>query len=79
MSSLIHLLLTCMVWVKAIMQKKKEQRNWVLTEKKIHLVYGGGNLGLMGRVSKAAYDGGSQVLGVIPKALSVGGCYRKYN
>ncbi|KAL5749881.1 hypothetical protein ACOSP7_024484 [Xanthoceras sorbifolium] len=27
----------------------------------------------MGRVSKAAYDGGSQVLGVIPKALSVGG------
>ncbi|KAL5733108.1 hypothetical protein ACOSQ2_032800 [Xanthoceras sorbifolium] len=45
----------------------------VLAEKKIHLVYGGGNIGLMGRVSKAAYDGGSQVLGVIPKALSVGG------
>ncbi|KAL5794685.1 hypothetical protein ACOSP7_003279 [Xanthoceras sorbifolium] len=45
----------------------------VLAEKKIHLVYGGGNLGLMGRVSKAAYDGGSQVLGIIPKALSVGG------
>ncbi|KAL5815918.1 hypothetical protein ACOSQ3_024296 [Xanthoceras sorbifolium] len=45
----------------------------VLAEKKIHLVYGGGNLGLMGRVSQAAYDGGSQVLGVIPKALSVGG------
>ncbi|KAL5793668.1 hypothetical protein ACOSP7_002262 [Xanthoceras sorbifolium] len=34
----------------------------VLAEKKIHLVYGGGNLGLMGRVSKAAYNGGSQVL-----------------
>ncbi|KAL5807956.1 hypothetical protein ACOSQ3_028647 [Xanthoceras sorbifolium] len=45
----------------------------VLAEKKIHLVYGGGNLGVMGRVSKAAYDGGSQVLGIIPKALSVGG------
>ncbi|KAL5798176.1 hypothetical protein ACOSQ2_002996 [Xanthoceras sorbifolium] len=54
------------------MQKKEEQRNWVLAEKKIHLVYGGGNLGLMGRVSKAAYDGGSHVLGIIRKALSMG-------
>ncbi|KAL5765094.1 hypothetical protein ACOSQ2_017688 [Xanthoceras sorbifolium] len=53
--------------VLTTLQKKKKP------EKKIHLVYGGGNLGLMGRVSKAAYDGGSQVLGVIPKALSVGG------
>jgi uncharacterized protein (TIGR00730 family) len=33
-------------------------------------VYGGGSLGLMGGVSIAAFLGGSQVLGVIPKALA---------
>ena len=40
----------------------------VLAERKIHLVYGGGSLGLMGGVSMAAFLGGSQVLGVVPKA-----------
>jgi len=44
----------------------------VLAERKIQLVYGGGNLGLMGGVSIAAFLGGSQVLGVIPKALAKG-------
>ena len=44
----------------------------VLAERKIHLVYGGGSLGLMGSVSIAAFLGGSQVLGVIPKALAEG-------
>ena len=42
----------------------------ILGERKIHLVYGGGNLGLMGSVSTTAFLGGSQVLGVIPKALA---------
>jgi len=42
----------------------------VLAERKIHLVYGGGSLGLMGSVSTAAFLGGSQVLGIIPKALA---------
>ena len=42
----------------------------VLAERKIHLVYGGGSLGLMGGVSKAAFLEGSQVLGVVPKALA---------
>ncbi|KAL5765707.1 hypothetical protein ACOSP7_016324 [Xanthoceras sorbifolium] len=54
-------------------EEAADQLGRILAEKRIHLVYGGSNLGLMGRVSKAAYDGGSQVLGVIPKALSVGG------
>ncbi|KAI7756291.1 hypothetical protein M8C21_032836 [Ambrosia artemisiifolia] len=40
-----------------------------LVEKKIDLVYGGGSIGLMGLVSKAVYDGGCHVLGVIPKVL----------
>jgi len=44
----------------------------VLAERKIHLVYGGGNLGLMGGVSIAAFLGGSQVLGIVPKALAKG-------
>ncbi|KAL9343331.1 hypothetical protein Peur_063762 [Populus x canadensis] len=44
----------------------------VLVERKIHLVYGGGSLGLMGGVSIAIFLGGSQVLGVIPKALAKG-------
>jgi len=42
----------------------------VLAERKIHLVYGRGSLGLMGDVSIAAFLGGSQVLGVVPKALA---------
>jgi len=42
----------------------------VLTKRKIHLVYGRGSLGLMGSVSTAAFLGGSQVLGIIPKALA---------
>jgi len=44
----------------------------VLAERKIYLVYEGGNLGLMGRVSITAFLRGSQVLGVIRKALAEG-------
>ncbi|XVE50481.1 hypothetical protein DITRI_Ditri01bG0165700 [Diplodiscus trichospermus] len=44
----------------------------VLAKRKIHLVYGGGSLGLMGCVSTTAHVGGSQVLGIIPKALAEG-------
>ncbi|OEL24602.1 putative cytokinin riboside 5'-monophosphate phosphoribohydrolase LOG4 [Dichanthelium oligosanthes] len=40
-----------------------------LVERQINLVYGGGSGGLMGLVSKAVYDGGRHVLGVIPTAL----------
>lgn len=35
----------------------------VLSERKIHLIYRGGDLGLMKAVSQAANTGGSQVLG----------------
>ncbi|KAL8240084.1 hypothetical protein R6Q59_013439 [Mikania micrantha] len=40
-----------------------------LVERKIDLVYGGGSIGLMGLVSKAVFDGGCHVIGVIPKVL----------
>jgi hypothetical protein len=44
----------------------------VLAERKIHLVHERGSLGLMRGVSIAVFLGGSQVLGVIPKALAKG-------
>ena len=34
------------------------------------LVYGGGNLGLMGAVSRAAFEGGATVYGIIPAPLA---------
>ncbi|KAL7611916.1 cytokinin riboside 5'-monophosphate phosphoribohydrolase LOG7 [Lactuca sativa] len=40
-----------------------------LVERRIDLVYGGGSIGLMGLVSKAVFDGGCHVIGVIPKVL----------
>ncbi|XVF23043.1 hypothetical protein REPUB_Repub13aG0003900 [Reevesia pubescens] len=41
-----------------------------LAERKIRLVYGGGNIGLMGCVATAAQLGGSQNLGIIPRAIA---------
>jgi len=41
----------------------------MLVDRKIDLVYGGGSAGLMGLVSQTVFNGGSNVLGVIPKAL----------
>jgi uncharacterized protein (TIGR00730 family) len=43
-----------------------------LAARKIHLVYGGGSLGLMRGVSIAVFLGGSQVLRVVLKALAKG-------
>ncbi|XVE92368.1 hypothetical protein REPUB_Repub01dG0091300 [Reevesia pubescens] len=42
----------------------------ILAEKKIRLVYGGGSIGLMGCVAIIAHLGGSQTLGIIPRALA---------
>ncbi|CAL5068935.1 unnamed protein product [Urochloa decumbens] len=40
-----------------------------LVSRNIDLVYGGGSVGLMGLVSRAVYNGGRHVVGVIPKTL----------
>ncbi len=40
-----------------------------LARRQIRLVYGGGKVGLMGRVADAALSAGGRVLGVIPDAL----------
>ncbi|KAK9195386.1 hypothetical protein WN943_003507 [Citrus x changshan-huyou] len=46
----------------------------VIAKRKLHLVYGGGDRGLSKLVSEAAFVRGSQVLGIIPKALKPLGC-----
>jgi uncharacterized protein (TIGR00730 family) len=40
-----------------------------LAEQGIELVYGGGNVGLMGIVANACLDAGGRVIGVIPESL----------
>ena len=42
----------------------------LLAERAITLVYGGGNVGLMGALADACLAGGGQVIGVIPHALA---------
>ena len=49
--------------------KAAETLGRMLAERKIGLVYGGGGLGLMGRVASAALDAGGHVIGVIPQFL----------
>lgn len=43
----------------------------LLAEEKIGLVYGGGNVGLMGEIANAALAAGGEVIGVIPHALAL--------
>ncbi|KAH7658154.1 Cytokinin riboside 5'-monophosphate phosphoribohydrolase LOG protein, partial [Dioscorea alata] len=40
-----------------------------LVLKNIDLVYGGGSIGLMGLISQTLFNGGKNIIGVIPKAL----------
>ena len=40
-----------------------------LLQRRIGLVYGGGGVGLMGRISDTLKDGGGEIIGVIPHAL----------
>ena len=42
----------------------------LLASRGIGLVYGGGNVGLMGVIADAVIEGGGEVIGVIPQALA---------
>ena len=42
----------------------------VLASRKIGLVYGGGNVGLMGVIADAVLAGGGEVIGIIPQSLA---------
>lgn len=49
--------------------KAAQEIGHLLAENNIELVYGGGGLGLMGQVAKAAVEKNGHVIGVIPKHL----------
>ena len=40
-----------------------------LSKKKISIIYGGGKVGMMGKISKSAINSGGKVIGIIPKFL----------
>ena len=41
-----------------------------LAKKSIKIIYGGGESGMMGKISKSAYSSGGEVVGIIPKFLA---------
>jgi uncharacterized protein (TIGR00730 family) len=53
-----------------IYREMAEAMGGLLARRGIGLVYGGGNVGLMGIVADAALAGGGEVIGVIPGALA---------
>ena len=59
--------------------KTAQELGRVMAQRNIHLVYGGGDLGLMGDVSKAVQERGSQVLGIIPRTLAEANLIGKTN
>ena len=50
-------------------RESAEQIGALLAARGIGLVYGGGNVGLMGIIADAALEAGGEVIGVIPSAL----------
>jgi len=52
-----------------IYRTEAEKLGRQLAERHIELVYGAGNIGLMGAVADACLDAGGTVIGVIPEAL----------
>ncbi|MDD3353743.1 TIGR00730 family Rossman fold protein [Zoogloea sp.] len=55
--------------VRPIYREAAEALGRLLAERGIELVYGGGNVGLMGAVADACLAAGGRVVGVIPRAL----------
>lgn len=51
-------------------QRDARQLGNLLAQRGLRLVYGGGNVGLMGEVADAVLASGGQVLGVIPQMLA---------
>lgn len=55
--------------VRPVYREVAESLGKTLAERGIELVYGGGNVGLMGIVADACLAAGGKVVGVIPRAL----------
>ena len=49
-----------------------EKIGFFLGQNQITIIYGGGNVGLMGKLSNTALKRGSKVIGVIPEFLKIG-------
>lgn len=54
-----------------IYRKTARELAMLLVDKKITLVYGGGNIGLMGEVARTVRDLGGRVIGIIPEFLMI--------
>lgn len=52
-----------------VYRAEAEKTGRLLAERKIELVYGAGNIGLMGAVADACLEAGGTVIGVIPEVL----------
>lgn len=57
------------VGVRAAYRQAAEELGRELVQRKVGLVYGGGNIGLMGVLADTVLDGSGEVHGVIPHAL----------
>lgn len=53
-----------------IYEQKSIELGAYLGANRFHLVYGGGNIGLMGKVANAALDAGGEVTGILPHFLN---------
>jgi uncharacterized protein (TIGR00730 family) len=51
-------------------KKTAVQLGHILVSKKIGLVYGGGDVGLMGTTANTVFDNGGEVIGIIPRHLA---------
>ena len=54
---------------REIYAQTARETGWLLAERGIELVYGGGKVGLMGSVADACLGAGGRVIGVIPQLL----------
>jgi len=55
--------------IRPVYRAVAEQLASLLVQREIELVYGGGNIGLMGVLADAVLAGGGKVIGVIPESL----------
>ncbi|MFQ5629735.1 MAG: TIGR00730 family Rossman fold protein [bacterium] len=56
---------------KAIFTETARSLGIALVQRKIGLVYGGGDVGLMGEIANAVLQAGGEAIGVIPKTLAI--------
>ncbi len=56
--------------VNPVYEQKSIELGAYLGANGFHLVYGGGNIGLMGKVANAALDAGGEVTGILPHFLN---------